>query len=75
MSLAADGRTPDADRGERGPLPHPGSARDAGQAGAAPPHRYSLPGVGHGPGFEHGSDVNDRLLAFLDATQNDAAHR
>lgn len=31
-----------------------------------------LPGVGHGPGFQRGDDVdvNARLLAFLDATQD-----
>jgi hypothetical protein len=28
-----------------------------------------VPAVGHGPGFEQGSDVNDRLLAFLDAAE------
>jgi hypothetical protein len=33
-------------------------------------HAEILPGVGHGPGFQHGDDVNNRLLTFLDATQN-----
>jgi len=50
--------------GERSPLLHPEHAKARvelmpnGQA-------EILPGVGHGPGFEHGSDVNGRLLAFL----------
>ncbi|WP_285900017.1 hypothetical protein [Frankia sp. R82] len=30
---------------------------------------------GPATGFEHGSDVDDRLLAFLDSTQDDAARR
>ncbi|AEH08646.1 MULTISPECIES: alpha/beta fold hydrolase [Protofrankia] len=60
--------------GARSPLLHPERAR-ARVGLMLYGHAEILPGVGHGPGFEHGSDVDDRLLAFLDATQNDAAHR
>jgi pimeloyl-ACP methyl ester carboxylesterase len=55
--------------GERSPLLHPERAQ--ARVGLMPHgHAEILPGVGHGPGFEHGSDVNDRLLAFLDATHD-----
>ncbi len=58
--------------GERSPLLHPDRARDRVQL-MPRGHAEILPGVGHGPGFEHGSDVNDRLLAFLDSTQGGPA--
>ncbi|OHV44528.1 alpha/beta fold hydrolase [Pseudofrankia sp. BMG5.36] len=55
--------------GERSPLLHPAraQARVALMPGG---HAEILPGVGHGPGFQHGGDVNNRLLAFLDSTQD-----
>jgi pimeloyl-ACP methyl ester carboxylesterase len=54
--------------GERSPLLHPARAQ---ARVALMPHGHAeiLPGVGHGPGFQHGGDVNNRLLAFLNSTQ------
>jgi len=51
--------------GQRSPLLHPARARDRV---ALMPHGEAviLPGVGHGPGFQHGDEVNRRLVAFLD---------
>ncbi len=56
--------------GQRSPLLHP--ARAQTRVGLIPHGRADiLPGVGHGPGFQHGGDVLTRLLAFLDSVQND----
>jgi pimeloyl-ACP methyl ester carboxylesterase len=53
--------------GERSPLLHPDRAQ--ARVGLMPNGRAEiLPGVGHGPGFDHGNDINTRLLAFLDST-------
>ncbi|SNQ48257.1 Alpha/beta hydrolase fold protein [Frankia canadensis] len=60
--------------GQRSPLLHPTRAQ---ARVALMPHGHAeiLPGVGHGPGFEHGSDVNNRLLAFLDSIQDRSPQR
>ncbi|CAO5254968.1 alpha/beta fold hydrolase [Frankia sp. AgKG'84/4] len=56
--------------GQRSPLLHPARAR--ARVGLIPHGRAEiLSGVGHGPGFQHGDDVNNRLLAFLGSVQDD----
>jgi pimeloyl-ACP methyl ester carboxylesterase len=53
--------------GQRSPLLHPARAQARVEL---MPHGHAaiLPGVGHGPGFQGGFDVNRRLLIFLDAS-------
>lgn len=62
--------------GQRSPLLHPAraQARVALMPGG---HAEILPGVGHGPGFQRGDDVDidKRLRTFLDSTQNRSSQR
>jgi pimeloyl-ACP methyl ester carboxylesterase len=58
--------------GERSPLLHPKRAKR--RVDELIPQGYAdiLAGVGHGPGFEQGSDVNDRLRTFVTAHDTSA---
>ncbi|CAO5149765.1 Alpha/beta hydrolase fold protein [Frankia sp. AiPs1] len=50
--------------GQHSPLLHPPRAQ-ARISQLPHGHAEILPGVGHGPGFQQGADVNRRLVAFL----------